>query len=69
MVFMFYYCFELTSVDLSNFDTRNVISFQDMFQNNYKLNWIDISSFNTSKSESNPSSIHLLNEFMIKGQL
>ena len=44
---MFENCYELTSIDLSNFDTRNILSFQDIFRNNKKLNYVDISSFNT----------------------
>ena len=50
MLFMFQNCYELTSIDLSNFDTRNVINFQDMFRDNYKLKYIDISSFNIINS-------------------
>ena len=44
---MFNFCYELTSIDLSNFDTKNVQTFQQLFYQNKKLNYIDISSFNT----------------------
>ena len=46
---MLYDCYELASIDLSNFDTRNIIYFEGMFRYNYKLNYVDIFSFNTTK--------------------
>ena len=46
IIFMFQNCYELTSIDLSNFDT-NVRSFQDLFKDNKKFSFVDISSFNT----------------------
>ena len=45
IIFMFQNCYELTSIDLSNFDT-NVRSFQDLFKDNKKFSFVDISSFN-----------------------
>ena len=38
-------CYSLTSVNLQNFDTSNVYSFNNMFYNCYKLRSIDLSKF------------------------
>ena len=46
MVGMFDGCFSLTSIDLSSFDTKNVIYFGLIFDNCPNLRYIDISSFN-----------------------
>ena len=46
---MFYKCQSLTSIDLSNFNTINVLDTSHMFRECKKLKTIDTSSFNTSK--------------------
>ena len=45
---MFYRCSSLTSIDLSNFNTSNVINMYCMFFNCSSLNSLDLSNFNTS---------------------
>ena len=45
---MFSYC-SLTSLDLSSFDTNNVLEIENMFFNCEKLEYLDISSFSLSK--------------------
>lgn len=47
--FMFYYCENLTSLDLSWCDTSNITNMRDMFEGCSKLTKLNISSFNTSK--------------------
>ena len=39
---------ELTSLDLSNFDTKNVYYMQCIFAYSEKLSYLDISSFDTT---------------------
>ena len=46
---MFAECYELTSIDFTNFDTSNVTSMVQVFSTNTKLTSIDLSNFNTSK--------------------
>ena len=46
---MFYNCYNLTSLDLSNFDTSNVTDMSYMFYNCNNLISLDLSSFNTSE--------------------
>lgn len=46
---MFYNCVELTSLDLSNFDTSNVTDMMLMFNGCNKLTTLDVSKWNTSK--------------------
>ena len=43
--YMFSGCFSLTSIDLSRFDTENVINYEGLFYNCKNLNYVDISSF------------------------
>ena len=45
---MFYGCSSLSSLDLSNFDTSNVIYMKDMFYGCSSLSSLDLSSFDTS---------------------
>jgi len=45
---MFFGCSSLQSIDLSSFNTTNVIDMSDMFCNCYSLQSIDLSSFNTT---------------------
>ena len=45
--FMFYDCYSLKSIDLSNFNTQNVTNMALMFQNCNSLISIDLSNFNT----------------------
>ena len=45
---MFYQCYALNSLNLSNFDTRKVTDMQSMFYDCYKLTSLDLSNFNTS---------------------
>ena len=44
---MFYGCKLLTSLNLSNFNTKNVFSLQSLFKSCSNLSYIDISSFET----------------------
>ena len=46
---MFYYCQGLTSLDVSNFSTSNVTTFNNMFYYCNKLVDLDISNFDASK--------------------
>ena len=46
---MFGYCYELQSLDLSNFNTSNVTDMQEMFTNCDSLQSLNLSNFNTSK--------------------
>ena len=46
---MFYNCRELTTIDLSSFNTSKVTNMRNMFYNCGGLTTIDLSSFNTSK--------------------
>ncbi len=46
---MFYGCSELTSIDVSHFDTGKVLTLGGMFYNCKKLSNIDVSGFDTSK--------------------
>ena len=48
MMCMFYGCFGLTELNLSNFNTSNVTSMFQMFHGCYNLHTINLSSFNTS---------------------
>ena len=45
--YMFCGCSNITSIDLSSFDTKNVIKMNNMFDKCYNLKDIDLSSFNT----------------------
>ena len=49
MRYMFYNCSSLTSLDLSNFDTNEVIAMNHMFYNCKALIQLDLSNFYTSK--------------------
>ena len=51
MSFLFGHCESLTSVDLSNFDTENVINMRGMFFECKNLRKLDLSSFKTNKVE------------------
>jgi surface protein len=44
---MFYNCSSLTSLDVSNFNTKNVTSMYEMFYNCSSLTSLDVSNFNT----------------------
>ncbi len=46
---MFDYCYDLTSLDLSNFNTSNVTDMSAMFSDCHSLTSLDLSSFDTSK--------------------
>ena len=46
---MFANIYQLDTVDLSNFDTRNLVTMSDMFTNSSGFTTLDLSSFNTSK--------------------
>ena len=45
---MFYACMNLTSLDLSNFDTNKVTNMSYMFNNCISLTSLDLSNFDTS---------------------
>ena len=47
--FMFYYCVTLAQLNLSNFDTNNIVTMYGMFDGCKNLTSLDLSSFNTSK--------------------
>ena len=49
MSFMFYWCFGLTSLDLSNFNTAKVTNMEGMFSQCRDLTSLDLSNFNTAK--------------------
>ena len=46
---MFYNCYNLNSLDLSQFNTGNVEKMNEMFYNCHELNSLDLSAFNTTK--------------------
>lgn len=46
---MFKDCVELTSLNISNWNTQNITDMTSMFENCEKLNSLDLSNFNTSK--------------------
>ena len=48
MSYMLYDCSNLTTIDLSNFDTSKVTNMMNMFRNCYNLTSLDLSKFNTS---------------------
>ena len=43
-------CSSLTNLDLSNFDTQNVINMNEMFSNCSSLTNLDLSNFNTQNA-------------------
>jgi len=45
---MFYNCYSLTSLDLSNFNTNNVINMNNMFYNCSSLTSLNLDNFNTN---------------------
>ena len=45
---MFYYCSNITSIDISNFDTSKVVSMSNMFDHCFKLISIDFTNIDTS---------------------
>ena len=45
----FYYCINLTTLDLSSFNTSNVTTMEYMFSSCEKLTTLNLSNFNTSK--------------------
>ena len=51
MMFMFYGCKKLTSLDLSSFNTANVTNMNGMFNSCSSLTSLDLSSFDTAKVE------------------
>lgn len=46
---MFYNCYKLNSLNLSQFNTGNVEKMNEMFYNCHELNSLDLSAFNTAK--------------------
>ena len=46
---MFYNCYKLNSLNLSQFNTGNVEKMNEMFYNCHELNSLDLSAFNTTK--------------------
>ena len=48
MAYMFYYCWNMTSLDLSSFNTSKVTTMSNMFRECFHLTSLDLSSFNTS---------------------
>ena len=49
MNLMFYACYKLTTLDVSNFDTSNVTNMYAMFESCSNLTTLDLSNFDTSK--------------------
>ena len=49
---MFYLCYSLENLDLSNFNTSNVTNMSFMFSSCFELQNLNISNFNTSKVKS-----------------
>ena len=49
MSYMFVECSSLKAVDLSSFDTSNVMSFKSMFDECEALTSLDLSTFDTNK--------------------
>ena len=49
MSFMFEKCFSLKELNLSNFNTRNVISIRGMFSNCKSLEKLNLSNFNNNR--------------------
>ena len=49
MSFMFFNCYSLTSLDLSNFDTSNITSVTNMFRNCYNLQTLNVIGWDISK--------------------
>ena len=45
--YLFYNCYTLTSLNLSNFSTQNVTNMRYMFYNCKSLTSLDLSNFNT----------------------
>ena len=45
-------------LDLSSFDTKEVLTFEAMFDNCHKLERLDLSNFNTRKSEDDFAMFH-----------
>ena len=52
MEYMFRQCSSLTSLDITNFDTRQVTSMNYMFYQSTKITSLDLSNFNTEKCNS-----------------
>ena len=48
---MFYGCWKLTSLDLSNFNTQEAINISYMFYDCFSLITLNLSNFNTQKAE------------------
>ena len=46
---MFYHCFDITDIDLSNFNTSNVTTMESMFNGCSSLTSLNLSNFDTSK--------------------
>ena len=46
---MFHFCRNLTTVDLSSFNTKNVTDMSNMFNNCWKLKEINLSNFESNK--------------------
>ena len=48
MSFVFYNCYNLGSIDVSNWDTSSVTNMSSMFNTCSSITWLDLSSFDTS---------------------
>ena len=48
---MFYGCWKLTSLDLSNYNTKNAINMSYMFYDCFSLSTLNLSNFNTENAE------------------
>ena len=54
MQYMFYNCSSLTSLNLSNFNTSNVINMRYMFSGCFNLEYINLNKFDEIKLDDNP---------------
>ena len=66
---MFESCYLLTSLDLSNFDTKNVIDMNSLFYGSSKLKYIDISYFKYNDTSKDSSYINLFNSLPSSGTI
>lgn len=63
--YMFYLCFDLTSLDLSNFDTSKVTNMGFMFYSCQNITSIDLSNFDTSNVVNMSSMFSVGNAFAV----
>ena len=62
---MFFYCQSLISLNLSDFNTDNVIDMRNMFRKCKALTSLDLSNFNTQKVTNNRYTFYGCNPSLI----